>query len=99
MGSCQKPHALMSVLFIALSLAGCGSKPVPPPNEYRIALQELDSAWLTECLGLGDIPDRRVGTLLQDFTDLVSVAAPCRADHNALVQYLKPLVEKAKSGK
>lgn len=98
MGSSQKSYALMGLLIIGLSLAGCQSRPVQPADEYKLALQELNAAWLAECQGLGDLPDRKVGTLLQDFTDLSAVATPCRADHNALVRYLKPIIEKAKAG-
>jgi hypothetical protein len=98
MGSCQKPYALIGLLLIALSLTGCPFNPVKPANEYQIALQELDVSWLDECRGLGDVSDRKVGTLLQDFTDLSGVAAPCRLNHNALVEYLRPIIEKAKAG-
>jgi hypothetical protein len=93
MGRSTQAYAM---ILIALSLAGCCKDYVEPPNEYRIALQELDTAWLAECQGLGDLPDRSVGTLLQDFVDLTKVATPCRADHNALVRYLGPLIQKAK---
>lgn len=98
MGSRTKTYAVIALAIVAASVVGCDRHRVQPPNEYRIALQELDTAWLAECRGLGDLPDRAVGTLLQDFVDLSGVAAPCRADHNALVEYLKPLVEKAKAG-
>jgi hypothetical protein len=98
MGSCQKSYAIAGLLIIALSLTGCPSNPVQPANEYKLALEQADPAWFDECQGLGDITDRKVGTLLQDFTDLSGLAAPCRADHNALVRYLKPFMEKAKAG-
>lgn len=98
MGSRQKTHAIAGLLFIALSVSGCAQAPVPPPNEYKIALQELDTSWLDECQGLGDKPDRKVGSLLADFTTLAPLASICRTNHNALVEYLKPLIEKAKAG-
>lgn len=98
MGSRAKTYAIALLTFIAVSLTGCGGQPVQPPNEYRIALAQLNTSWLDVCRGLGDIPDRAVGTLLQDFVDLSGVAAPCRADHNALVEYLTPLIEKARAG-
>lgn len=98
MGSRPQTHAVMALLFIGLSLTGCGTKPPEPTNEYKIALQGLDASWLVKCQGLEDIPDRKVGTLLQDFVDLTKVAVPCRADHNALLDYLKPLIDKAKAG-
>lgn len=84
-----------ALAVFALPMVGCTTKPVPVPNEYEVAIKSLDKAWLAECRGLGDRPDGQVGSLLQDFTDLSAVAAPCRADHNALVKYLAPLIEKA----
>ena len=94
MGSRQKTYAVA----FALLLAGCSTKAPEPVNEHALALANVDAAWLAECQGLGDKPDRAVGTLLQDFVDLTKVAVPCREDHNALVQYLKPLIDKAKAG-
>lgn len=98
MGSCQKSYALVGLLIIGLSLTGCSSRPVQPPNDYRNSLEQVNEAWLDECQGLGELPDKKVGSLLQDFTDLSGVAVPCRENHNALVRYLKPIIDKAKAG-
>lgn len=94
MGSRQKTYAVAFTLL----LTGCGSRPVEQPNEYAVALANVEPSWLVECQGLGDKPDRAVGTLLQDFVDLTKVAVPCREDHNALLKYLQPLIDKAKAG-
>jgi len=88
-------------LILLLALTGCAGRAteVTPPNEYEVALQELDTQLIKRCQGLGDLPDTAVGSLLQDFVNLSAVATPCRANHNALVDYLTPLIEKAKARK
>lgn len=97
MERCTRAYALIALL----ALAGCSTPATQPtpPNEYEVALQELDRQLIKRCEGLGEKPDNAVGTLLQDFTDLAKVAAPCRENHNALVDYLLPLVDKAQGRK
>lgn len=94
MGSRQKTYAVA----FALLLTGCGTKAPEATNEYAIALAAIEPSWMDECQGLGDKPDRAVGTLLQDFVELTKVAVPCRVNHNALREYLQPLIDKAKAG-
>ena len=85
-------------ISLALLLAGCGAHQAPvEPNEYQIALKQVKDEWLKDCEGLGDRPGNATGDLLQDFADAAALGGECRARHNSAVQYLRPLVEKAKS--
>ena len=84
-----------------LVLTGCvhtKPKPEPAPTpEVIIALKEMNKEWLKYCEGLGDRPGSATGDLLQDFNDAASLGGACKARQKALVDYLTPLVEKAKA--
>lgn len=85
---------------LALLLSGCfgsGTNPTAP-NEFQIGLREVKDEYLKSCDGLGDRPGSGVGDLLQDFNDASALGGLCRSRHEALVEYLRPLVEKAKTG-
>lgn len=97
MGRVKINHAV--VFGMALFAAGCTGKPPKEPNEYLIALKGVSEEQMTPCGGLGEAPENQVGNLLQDFNDLSAACAPCRARHNSLVEYLRPLIEKAKADK
>ena len=84
-------------LFVLATLAGCGSRAFQP-NEYMIALAQVKDEHLRECQGLPqEMPEAKVYGLHQDFNILATVAAQCRTRHNNAVEYLKPIVAKARS--
>lgn len=90
-------HAVgIAALSLALMGASCQPQPSAGPDEFRIALREIKTEHLAKCQGLGEAPENSTGDLLQDFANLASVSATCRAKHNTLIDYLAPVVEKAK---
>lgn len=94
----RRTYAHAVVLGLALFGAGCTHQSTAPEvNEYQIALKQIPEEYLKQCESLGPPPENQVGNLLQDFNDLSAVSAPCRALHNELVQYLTPLIQKAKA--
>ncbi len=87
-----------TAVSLALLLAGCGTHQAPAePNEYQIALKQVKEEWMKDCQGLGDRPGNATGDLLQDFADAAALAGECKARHNSAMQYLRPVVEKAKA--
>lgn len=96
MGSCAR--AIPLVLFVLL--AGCEATlppTAPPENEVVVGLKNLHSGWLQKCEGLGDRPGDATGDLLEDFNSAAALGGVCKQRHNALVEYLTPLIEKAKN--
>lgn len=94
-------RAQLIPLAVLLALVGCASPPPPrTPDttpEVVVALKELNQEWLRYCEGLGDRPGSATGDLLQDFNDAASLGGACKARQKALVDYIAPLVEKAKA--
>lgn len=94
-------RAQLVPLAALLALVGCANAPPPPAPEATpevvIALKELNKDWLKYCEGLGDRPGSATGDLLQDFNDAASLGGACKARQKALVDYIAPLVEKAKA--
>lgn len=90
-------HAV--VLGLALFGAACTTDPALEPNEYVIALKGVTDDHLAPCEGLGEAPENQVGGLLTDYNNLAGVAGTCRARHNSLADYIRPLVEKARQTK
>lgn len=92
----QSPYRYAVVLGLALFGGGCTPHRAPEPNEFQIGLAQIKDEMTKDCEALGAPPGNQVGNLLQDYNDLTAIAAPCRERHNALVYYLRPLIEKAK---
>ena len=90
-------HAVaIAVLSLSLMGASCQPQPQEGPDEFRIALRQIKAEHMAKCEGLGETPENSTGDLLQDFANLASISAACRARHDTLVDYLGPVVEKAK---
>lgn len=87
---------ILLVLFVLATLAGCGSQAVTP-NEYMIALAQVDDEHLRLCGGLPAMPEGKVYGLHQDFNILATISAQCRTRHNNTVEYLLPVVIKARN--
>lgn len=91
---------LVTLVFAAL-LAGCAGDPPKaksePLPEVIIALKELNEERLRLCPKLGERPGDATGDLLQDFTAVASIGAECQRRQKSLVEYIRPLVEKAKT--
>lgn len=57
----------------------------------------IKSEWLQKCTLDKAVPTNNVGALLQDYVDLSEQFAVCSARHNALIQYLAPVVKKERA--
>lgn len=86
----------VAIAVLSLSLMGASCQPQPAPDEFRIALRQIKAEHLAKCERLDETPENSTGDLLQDFANLASISAACRARHDTLVDYLGPVVEKAK---
>lgn len=95
----------LGLLATAL-LAGCPatvSRVPPQPVETRtqteIDIAAIKDEWLAKCPGLSkeSRPENKAGALALDYNAVVAIAAPCRTNHNGLVEYLKPIVEREKA--
>lgn len=100
--------AAVAICAILTSLlTGCPGtiprEPEAPPLKLRsqteIDVGAVKDEWLKKCDGLSvdSRPQNKAGALALDYTALVGVAAPCRVRHNALVEYLKPIVERERA--
>lgn len=89
-----------SIIALALLLSSCVRYvyvEVEKPNECYTALAQINEYWLQPTPTLKDRPGNEVGDLLQDFADAAAIGGECRARHNSLIEYVSPLVEKAKT--
>lgn len=80
-----------------LGLAGCTKDPGPLTyNEYQIALTKVRDETLADCEPLGPPPENRMSALAQDQADIAAVGGCYKTRYQALRDYVRPLVEKAK---
>lgn len=93
----KSPYTCAVMLGLAIFATGCTNKSPKEPNEYQIALKQVSTEWTTPCPVLGAAPENSVGALLSDYSALAEVQAICAARHSALINYLAPLVQKAKA--
>lgn len=95
MGRSQKAVSLA----LLLALSGCGTAPVLEVDENREALKNVRDSWLVECTGVGSEarPGDATGDLLEDFSNAAKFGGICQERHRSLVEYLRPLVERARS--
>lgn len=96
MGS--RTQAVAMIVLSLFALAGCRKDVVQPtlPNEYKEGLKYVKAGWLEDCPSLGSLPGHTAGDLLQDLADIAVLASECRERHRSFVEYMRPLVEKAK---
>jgi len=92
----KSPITCTVAVLVCFALMGASCQPQKSTDEFRIALRQLKEEQIQKCTGLGEAPENSTGDLLQDYADLAQVAATCKIRHNTLIDYLKPLVEKAK---
>lgn len=96
MGSCARAIPIV----LSLLLAGCGGTRPPEvsgENEVVVGLKSIPAGWLEKCKGLGERPGDATGDLLEDFNAATTLGGVCQQRHGTLVDYLVPLIEKAKN--
>lgn len=98
MGSLTKLVQLGCAAAAAVILTGCTPQYIDKTdNSFRDALIGVKDHWLDYCGTLPTRPGDSVGDMQEDFNILAGIAANCAADKRALVEYLLPYVQKAKS--
>lgn len=89
------------LVFGTLSLVGCTSAPkgatVKTRTEAEIAIAEVREEWLKKCEFVVTERGNSIGELLKDYTDAAAALAECTARHNDFVDYIGPIVRKARN--
>lgn len=105
MATCKSPgrarglRCLISVIAVMMSACETAPPRVVTKTETEIAVAAVKDEWLKECEGLVGVPSNSIENLLVDYTDLSSVAAICFARQRDFVQYMAPIVKKAREEK
>lgn len=105
MGSRTQTVSMIALAFLLaafLLLAGCFGREVKEPvaePELIVALKSTKAEWLKPCNGMPpELPANQTGNLLEDFNTATALGAECKLRHSNLVEYIAPLVERAKAG-
>lgn len=92
-----------ALAIAVIALAGCKASPPPQQlpsqalSDVEIGLREMNREFLVKCGRLDTpMPENEFGALLKDYGVVAAYAAACRKKQNQLVDYLLPLVNKAK---
>ena len=62
-------------------------------SRTELAVEQLNEVWLERCRLLPEPPGNTVGDLLKDGTDAMHLLSECATRHNALIDYLRPVVK------
>ena len=103
MGSRAQTVSMIATAFLLaafLLLAGCFGREAAEPvaeAELIVALKNTKAEWLKPCDGMPpELPENQTGNLLEDFNTATSLGAECKLRHSNLVDYIAPLIERAK---